>query len=211
MINFLLSDINFAFTVCLFIVAGLALLEGVAVLVGASIMSMLDDMIDIDIDVDSDVSSSGLTSFLGWLCLNKLPMLVWLVLILTSFALTGISYNYFVVSQFNFEFLTWLSKPVALFGACVLTHYFGDAIAKVMPKNESSAVSAEGFAGKLATITIGTASKGNAAEAMLKDEFNQKHYVMVEPDNHDQQFQQGTTVVLMEKAANVWLADKLEK
>lgn len=64
--------------------------------------------------------------------------------------------------------------------------------------------------GKVATITIGKASKGNAAQAMFKDDYNQKHYVMVEPEDENMFFSQGTTVVLMEKTANSWLAVEIK-
>ncbi|KGJ88041.1 YqiJ family protein [Thalassotalea sp. ND16A] len=208
MLEFFLSDLNITYTIALAIVFGLALLEGIALLIGASVMSMLDDLVDIDID--ADVTPGGLTALLGWLCLNRLPMLVWLVLILISFAITGLVYNYCIVTTLNIAVLLWLSKPVALIGAMLLSHYLGDAIAKIVPKNESSAVSTDTFIGKVATITLGKATKGSAAEAVLKDEFNQKHYVMVEPDDEHSSFTQGASVVLMEKTANSWLAAKLK-
>ncbi|MDN3652508.1 DUF1449 family protein [Thalassotalea ponticola] len=209
MIDFLLSDINFAYLVALVIVLGLSLLEGLALLIGTSVVSLFDDMVDID--VDTDVTSGGITSLLGWLCLNKLPMLVWLVLMLTSFALIGIVYNYVIALSVDLAPLYWLSKPIALLGAGYATHILGSAIAKLIPKNQSSAVSSQGFGGKIATITIGKASQGNAAQAVLQDEYNQKHYVMVEPDQADQEFHQGVSVVLLEKHANIWLAAKLEQ
>lgn len=208
LIEFFLSDLNIIYSVSLAIVFGLALLEGVALLIGASVMSILDDLIDID--VDTEVSTNGLTSLLGWLCLNKLPMLVWLILILTSFSISGLVYNYTVANTLNLTVLFWFSKPIAVFGALMLTHYFGNAIAKIIPKNESSAVTTDSFAGKVATITLGKASKGNAAEAVLKDEYNQKHYVMVEPEDEMSCFNQGTAVVLMEKTANCWIAAEIK-
>ncbi|WP_371187493.1 OB-fold-containig protein [Thalassotalea maritima] len=211
MLDFILSDLNFVYNVALAIVVGLSLLEGLALLIGASIMSLLDDMVDLNLDVDADVTTGGLTSVLGWLCLHKLPLLVWLVIMLTSFALCGLTYNYIIASSLNIDVLYWLSKPFALLGAGFCCHYFGEAIAKIVPKNESSAVSVDGFVGKVATITIGKASKGNAAQAVLQDEFNQKHYVMVEPEQTQHTFPQGTTVVLLHKQANIWLASELKQ
>lgn len=206
--DFLLNDVNFAFSVALTIVLGLALLEGVALVIGSSVMTLLDDItgFDIDADVDADVSTGGLTAVLGWLCLDRLPLLVWLILMLASFGVTGLIYNYFILSSFNIEILYWLAKPVALFSALIITHTMGGAIAKIVPKNETSAVSVNEFSGKVATITLGKASKGNAAEASLIDEYNQKHYVMVEPDNDNEEFLQGTKVVLIEKTNSSWIA-----
>lgn len=211
MIDFLLNDLNIVFTISLLIVAGLALLEGVAVLIGASVIGMLDDFIDVDLSTDANVPQGGLSSLLGWLCLNRLPMLVWLILLLTGFALSGLIYNFLLVTNLNIELLFWFSKPVALIGSLYFTHFLGNIIAKIIPKNETSAVSSAGFSGKVATITVGKASIGNAAQAVLKDEFNQKHYVMVEPDNEQDIFPQGMDVVLIEKANTSWIAAKLEQ
>ncbi|TRX58087.1 DUF1449 family protein [Thalassomonas sp. M1454] len=187
------------------------MLEGLALLIGASLMSLLDDLVDIDIDTQANISNGGLTSLLGWLCLNKLPLLVWLVLLLTSFALGGLIYNYIVITTIQFEFLFWLSKPVALITALISTHYLGARIAKVIPKNESSATSTTEFAGRVATITLGKASSGNAAQAVLIDDYQQKHYVMVEPEQKTQEFPQGTDVVLLEKKASSWIAASLKQ
>lgn len=207
--QFFISDLNLPYTIALTIVFGVAMLEGLALLVGASLMSLLDDLVDINIDTDAEVSSGGLTSLLGWLCLNKLPLLVWLVLLLTSFALGGLIYNYIMVITVNLDILFWLSKPVALITALLSTHYLGEKIAKIIPKNESSATSTSEFAGRVATITLGKASIGNAAQAVLIDDYQQKHYVMVEPEQADQTFLQGSSVVLLEKKATSWTAASL--
>lgn len=211
MIDFLLNDLNIVFTISLLIVAGIALLEGVAVLIGVSVMGMLDDLIDIDLSAEADVSQSGLTSLLGWLCLNRLPMLVWLILLLTGFAISGISYNFLLTNNLNIELLYWFRMPIAVIGSLYFTHFMGTIIANIIPKNETSAVSSTGFSGKVATITMGKASVGNAAQAVLKDEFNQKHYVMVEPENKQDIFPQGMNVVLIEKTNTSWIAVKLEQ
>ncbi|WP_334313545.1 OB-fold-containig protein [Psychrosphaera algicola] len=78
-----------------------------------------------------------------------------------------------------------------------------------MPKEESSAVSKESFAGLLANITVGTAKLGQPAEAMIRDEFNQKHYVLVEPIEEDE-FSQGENVVLVVKEGSRWLVTRFD-
>ena len=197
-----MADYNLLYSSALFFVLCLAMLEGVGLLIGLSLASALDDLLPIDLDVDTDVplSSGGLSAVLGWLYLHRLPFLVWLLLFLTSFAMAGLTVNYMFVLP------TLLSFPIALVIAIVNCRILGKKIAMVMPKNESSAISSHSFSGKVATITVGKASKGNAAEAVLHDEFKQKHYLLVEPELQDQEFVQGTQVVLIEKLQNSWLA-----
>ncbi|NQZ41492.1 OB-fold-containig protein [Moritella sp.] len=66
--------------------------------------------------------------------------------------------------------------------------------------------SAKRQSGKAAKITIGTASSGNPAEALLLDDFNQKHYIMVEPEFEKEYLPKGTEVVIVEKLNGTWLA-----
>ena len=210
MIEFLLADINTGFAIALCAVLVLALLEGTGMLIGLSMMNLLDHIspIDLDIDVDTDISSGGLTSLLGWLCLNRLPLLIWLVLFLTCFGITGYTLNYLLLNSVEISLPSFLSYSIASLFALYLTHYLGAPLSRLLPKNESSATSNSSFSGLIATITIGTAKQGSPAEASLVDSYKQKHYVLVSPDNKDEEFAQGQQVVLVEKKDHFWLAVK---
>jgi len=106
------------------------------------------------------------------------------------------------------EFLTYsLSFILALYA----THYIGVPLSRLLPKNESSAISNNSFNGLIATITIGTAKQDSPAEASLTDSFNQKHYVLVTPDDDNEEFGQGQQVVLVEKKETFWLAIKFNQ
>lgn len=210
MIEFILADINVGFAIALSAVLALAILEGVGMLIGLSMMNLLDHIspIDLDIDMDADISTGGLTPLLGWLCLNRLPLLIWLVLFLTSFGMIGYTVNYISLHSFSANLPTFLTYIFSLVAALYLTHLIGAPLSRLLPKNESSAISNNSFKGLIATITIGTAKKDSPAEASLQDNFNQKHYVLVTPDNENEEFSQGQQVVLVEKTEKTWLAIK---
>lgn len=200
MFSFFIADYNLLYSSALLFVLFLALLEGVGLVLGLSIANVLDDILPIEMDVDVSLSSGGLSAVLGWLYLHRLPFLVWLLLFLTSFGIAGLSINHVIVLP------SLVSFPVALVLAMFSCRILGKQIARIMPTNESSATSSQSFSGKIATITVGQASKGNAAEAVLQDDFNQKHYLLVEPENEGQEFKQGTQVVLVEKLHHSWSA-----
>lgn len=201
MLAFFVADFNLPYSLALAAVLALALIEGIGLLMGLSLVSLFDDLMPIELDLNTSLPS-GLTAFLGWLYLHQLPLLVWLLLLLSSFSVIGLTLNYII----NLPLI--VSLPITLLLAMFVSRFLGKQIAQIIPKNESSASSCASFAGKLATITIGKASKGNAAEAVLHDDFNQKHYVMVEPEQEQQVFEQGTQVVLIEKQQNSWIAIK---
>lgn len=204
MFSFFISDFNILYSCALFFVICLALLEGIGLLIGLSIVTALDDLFSFDIDVDATLPSGGLSGILGWLYLSRLPLLVWLILFLTSFGIAGLSINFVVILP------TLLSFPIAFIVAIFSCRILGGKIATIMPTNESSAISSHSFTGKIATITVGKARKGSAAEAVLHDDFHQKHYLMVEPEMQGQEFIQGTQVILIKKLSRSWLAIEFE-
>lgn len=212
MFEFLVADINTPFAIALGTVLILGLLEGLGLLVGMSIMSLFDQFspfeMEVDVELEAEVSSGGLTSLIGWLYLNKLPMLVWLVLFLSSFAIAGYTFNYLNLNVLSLTLPSFVASLTAFVAAIFLTRAFGAPLARLMPKNETSAVSTNSFAGLVAKITIGKATKDSPAEAVLTDQYNQKHYVLVAPETSDEIFEQSQQVVLVEKQEKCWIAVK---
>ncbi|MFC6441435.1 OB-fold-containig protein [Bowmanella sp. JS7-9] len=211
MLSFLTNDANSLFNIAVLIVIALGIIEGLGLLVGLSLANALDSLtpFDIDVDFDADVSSGGLTALLGWLCLNRLPLMVWLVLFLTCFAICGYLINFTLMKLHPALMAGWLSASGALLLGSLLTNKAGKRLAKLVPKNESSAISTETFAGRIATITSGNARQGYPTEASFVDNFQQKHYLLVEPIEADEQFQAGQQVVLVQKGSNGWQATRL--
>ena len=86
MLSFLLDDANFWFSCALGIVIALFILEMVGMFFGISLLGLVDDQAALDADADT---SSGFTEFGSWLALDRLPLLVWLVLLLTTFGIAA--------------------------------------------------------------------------------------------------------------------------
>ena len=210
---FLFSDANTYFSIAIGIVCVIGLLEVLGQLVGFSIGQLLDSSFDFDADVGSDTgvdaAQGSLAALTSWLCLNRLPFLVWLIMFLTFFSISGYGSNYVSLNLIGDFLPNFISFVFAMASALFLSHYFGKPLAKIVPKEETSAISQDSFSGRLAQITIGTARKGMPAEAVFKDEFDQKHYVMVEPID-DEEFNQGVNVVLVTKQENNWLVTRFD-
>jgi len=113
-----------------------------------------------------------------------------------------------LLGTFSATLPTFIAYIFAFTLAIFMTRLIGKPLAVILPKNESSAVSNHSFTGLVAKITIGTAKKNSPAEAVLVDQFNQKHYVLVAPDDSNDTFNQSEEVVLVEKTSNFWLAVK---
>ncbi len=212
MLEFIFSSANSPYSVALGVVFVLGLLEGLGLLIGISLSTIFDNLspIELELDTNTEISSGGLTSIIGWLCLNRLPLMIWLVLFLTLFAIVGYTFNFTTATTVGYFLPAWLVFPIAIFGGMILTAKLGLQLSRIMPKNETSAVKEESLGGRLAEITIGTAKVGSPAEASVVDDFQQKHYVMVEPISNEEEFHQGKKVVLIEKGVKSWTATSLD-
>ncbi|MCS6762312.1 MAG: YqiJ family protein [Candidatus Devosia symbiotica] len=78
-----------------------------------------------------------------------------------------------------------------------MTRHAGLVIARIMPKEETEAVSTKAFVGRVATIFHGSASQGHPAEAKLTDIHNMTHYVLIEPDEDEPEMPTRSKVVII--------------
>ncbi len=207
--EFLLLPSNLPFTSALALVALFGVIELLSMLAGLSLLNLFDDLFAFDADADTEIGATGITGVAGWLCLNRLPLLIWLVLLLTSFSISGFTVTYVTLIIIGTTSL-WMSSALALILSILSCRYLGAGLAKLLPKNETSAVSIDDLAGTVAMITLGRAKKGMPSEAVVEDKFKQKHYVMVEPEESDNTFEKGTKVVLLQRNNSIWQAARLE-
>jgi hypothetical protein len=207
--DFVTAPQNLPFSVALTIMFGLALLEGAGLLLGAGLSSVLDKLVPgIDIDVDlPDVQSPGMVSqLLGWLYVGKLPFLVVLIVLLMSFGLSGLLLQHLSLTLSGGLLPALLAAPLALVPALPVTRLTTAGLARILPRDETEAVSRQSFIGRVAIITMGTARHGLAAQARLYDQYGQRHYVMVEPDNHEEVLHTGSEVLLVRRSGHGFIA-----
>jgi len=197
------------FTIALGLMLFIAALELVGMVAGLGLSDMLDSVLpDFEADIegpdgpdapDGAFDGSALATVLAWLAIGKVPLLVLIVAFLTAYGLTGF------VGQSVFHAITgiyvhgWIAGTAALFVALPLTGRIGHAIARIMPKEETDAISRETFIGKVVEIIRGEAKFGQPAEAKFKDFAGTVHYVLVEPDDETTVFKQGDEILLVRK------------
>lgn len=182
------------FGVGLALIVGIALLEGLGMLVAISPSNMLDNWIP---DIQGD---TGLDRMLGWLHLGRVPSLVLLLLFLAGFTLFGYALQMVAHGLFGGYLPGWIAALLAVPAGMVTVRGLGALIAHIIPRDETSAVSEQSLVGRVAVIAGGTARRGLAAQARVRDAHGRTHYVMVEPDLDDETFGEGTQVLIVRKA-----------
>jgi len=190
----LLAPESWPFTFAVMLVLLVGLVESLSLALGASLSGVLDNVLPQDIDGLAD-------SWLGWLHVGKVPVLVLLILLLTAFSLFGLGLNALVFGLTGSYPPIILSSAFALFGALPVAHGLGGVIGRLIPKDETSAVSLDSLVGHVAVVVNGTARKAYPAQAKVRTEQGQTFYVHVEPTDDGTQFVVGDSVLLIQQVS----------
>lgn len=210
MIEFLSAGPNLPFSVSLAMMLIMAAIEGVGFLMGMGIFDFLDGLApDVDFDSVDATEMAGMSladRFMGWLHFGRVPVLILLVVFLTSFGVIGLAMQG-VAAQLTGHLLPGaLASAVAFPAALPPVRWFGGMLAKVLPKDETYVVSQDALVGRVATIVLGTARQGSPAQGRLRDEHGTSHYVMLEPDEANESFGQGEQVLLVSRQGSTYRA-----
>jgi hypothetical protein len=157
------------------------------------------------LDLGADAHAEG-PDLLAWLGVGRIPLLVLLVVFLTFFGLLGLTVQQLAESLAGAPLALWIAVPAAAVAALPLTGLGSRALARILPRDETTAVSLDSLVGKRGSITIGTARRGSPAQARVRDVHGQVHYVMVEPQNEDHPIGQGEAVLLIRRDGHIFTA-----
>ena len=185
---------NLPFGIGFALIVGIALIEGLGMLVSMSPSNLLDDLLP---EIDGD---SGLDRVLGWLHVGKVPALVLLLLFLCGYTVFGYSLQMVANGLFGGYLPALLAGLLAVPAGMATVRGLGSLIAHIIPRDETSAVSEQSLVGRVGVIVSGIARRGLAAQARVKDSHGRSHYMMVEPDIDDEVFDEGTQVLIVRKA-----------
>ena len=184
---------NLPFGIGFALIVGIALFEGLGMLISMSPSNFLDDLLP---EIDGD---SGLDRVLGWLHVGKVPALVLLLLFLGGYTVFGYSLQLVANGLFGGYLAAWLAGLLAVPAGMATVRGLGALIAHIIPRDETSAISEQSLVGRVAVIVGGSARRGLAAQARVKDSHGRSHYLMVEPDMDDEVFDEGTQVLIVRK------------
>lgn len=191
-VDLFLAPQAWPFSVALALVLAIAVIEGAAQLLGFPLLGWADGVAD-------GAGFDAADAWLGWLHVGKVPVLVLLVILLTAFAVLGYLAMAVAWSLLGVYPAAWLSAPLAFVGALPVVRGSGLVIARLIPRDETSAVSLETLVGRVAVVVNGTARAGYPAQARVRNEAGQSFYVHVEPDDPAGRLESGASVLLVKQ------------
>ncbi|WP_171129107.1 MULTISPECIES: OB-fold-containig protein [unclassified Ruegeria] len=223
MFDFLLDGAFAPFTMALALLFGLLGLELIALLLGGSLLAgegevdldVVDapdlDVADFDLDIDADIDlgdfelaeieseapEMSTAGPMAWLGLGKVPFMIWLVVLLAGFGLSGMGLQLVLRDLLGFDLPSWMAAiPAGAFGLWC-ARGFGTVFARLLPKTETEAMSERMLARRRGVITQGTASRGRPAEVRVMDRFGNTHHLRAEPLQEKDVLERGTEVLVL--------------
>lgn len=208
----LVAPQNIVFAGALILLLILFLIQLVGLLSGFEIFSFLDAAIDIpdfDVDVDLSVDPTGIShQFFSMLNLGKIPVIISFILLLFLFSCIGYNLQFALVYMGLFRLPWFLATPIAFVASIPLLSFGNNLLAKVMPKDETAAVSTEAFIGLVATIVIGTVTHEKQSEAKLIGPKGRTHYIQVISADPKESFTMGDKVLVASRKENLFTVIK---
>lgn len=186
------------FGVSFALIVAIAILEGIGMLVALSPSNLLDTLLP---EIDHD---TGVDRVLGWLHIGKVPALVLLILFLAGYTVFGYAMQMVLHGIFGVYLPGWAAGVVAVPPGLVTMRSLGSLVAHIIPRDESSVVSELTLVGRAGVISGGTARKGLAAQARVRDSHGRTHFLMVEPDVDGETFDEGAQILIVQKVGAVY-------
>lgn len=184
------------FGVAMLVMIGIGVIEGIGIFLSVSPSELLEHHFHLDHpEVDGP---------LGWLHVGKVPLLVLLVLFLMGFAVSGYLIQIFCHGLFGVYLPSFVAAIPAGFIGLSNVHMLGGLLARILPKDETTAVSEQTLIGRTGVVVTGTARQGMAAEVKVRDQHGNPHYLMLEPDVPDEEYEQGAVVLIVKKQGAIY-------
>ena len=218
MFEYLFEPYNTPFLYAFLFMLGIMGLEIISLVAGLGLSEIVDNLFDAtdvglemetDIDGDAEIEGNFISKYISWIKVKNVPMLILLIVFLAAFSITGFI-GQSVLSRFlDFTLPLWAAVPAAMIIGFPAYKRVSKILGEKLFKEETSALSEKTFIGEIAEINTGTAKLGFPAEAKFKDQFGQLHYFMVEPEEDDEEFEQGTRVKLTQLDSRSFKAIKI--
>lgn len=188
----------FAIAAAMILIVGT--LEVATMLVGASLSEMLGTSIDF-----SHPSDNGMINAISWINVGGVPLLIFLLLALGAFSITG-----FLIQDAARMVTGPLPASIASLAAIAvsvpLVRASSRGIARIIPKDESYAVSLGDLVGRVGEVVVGPLDQGPPGRVSVADIHGNRHFVQAVAAPSSSPLPQGTLVLLVDRVDTRFVA-----
>lgn len=212
------------FSLALGVLVALLALEVIALLAGGSVLGLGEAELDLDPeiaalseafdlptgavpDLDGLVSAAdrldalseappaapgGIAAVVG---LVETPFMIWLAALLLGFGLSGLAAQSVLATVLGQVLPGWMLAAPALAAGLGFARAFGRGFARLLPRIETTATSAQFLGGLRGIVSQGNARQGMPAEVRLRDRHGNTHYLRCEPFLAQDEIPEGAAVL----------------
>lgn len=156
-------------------------------------------------EIGVDAAEGGVVRFLSWLYVGKVPLLMLMVVFLAVFGICGFVLQQSAAALTGGYLKPILAVPAAWFLSLPATRSAAAVLYRIMPKDETTAISEADLLGRVGLVVTGVARKDSPAQVRVRDVHGQQHYVMAATDD-DSELPQGTWVLLVSRQGSNYTA-----
>lgn len=180
------------FTVAIFVMIGIGLIEAVGLGLGS-------------LDLDGDLSADGMHGLLDWLGLgHDIPVLIWLTSLLACFSMVGVAIQQVAMALLGNPAPWWLASGAAFVGGALLNTLAANGLMRIIPAMETSVISADELLLRRGKILEGSARRGAPARAKVIDQHGQAHFIMVEPHSDIDEIASGQSALIIRREGQIF-------
>src|SRR5262249_6865912 len=154
-------------------------------------------------------SDNGVINAISWINLGGVPLLIFLLLLLGAFSITG-----FLIQDLARMVAGPLPASVASLGAAVasipLVRISSGFIARIIPKDESYAVGLGDLVGRVGEVVIGPLDQGPPGRVSVADVHGNRHFVWAVAAPSSEPLAQGSLVLLVDRVGTRFVAVKAD-
>lgn len=192
MFSFFLDPAVRPFSIATAVLFGLALIEMATLLMGTSASDGIEGGVGLGHD-----DPGFLASTMTWLNLGRVPLLVLLIIGLAAFAIIGFAIQSAALHSLGF-LPVWPAALLAALSSLPVMRRLSLVVARIVPRDESYAISEAELIGRTAIVTVGPVSEASVARAKLQDRSGNWHFPRVAPARGGDVIEEGATVLIVE-------------
>jgi hypothetical protein len=169
-------------------------------LIGFSISELLGKEVAVEAD-----SHNGLGGLLLWINAGRLPLLILIILAFGVFSIEGFLLQG-IAHAIGTALPVSIAALVAIAGSIPVIRTTSRGIARIIPRDETYAVSDADFVGKVAMVSVGPLDQGLPGRVRLKDVFGNWHTVSARASRDSPALAVGSSVLLVDRDAKSFIA-----
>ena len=188
------------FAIAAAIMMALGAIELLTTLVGFS----LAELVGKDVAVEAD-SHTGLGGLFLWINAGRLPLLILIILALGVFSILGFLLQG-VAHMAGGAVPVAIAALAAAAASIPVIRTASRGLSRIIPRDETYAVSEADFVGKVAVVSIGPLDQGLPGRVRLKDVFGNWHTVSARASRDSPALAVGASVLLVDRDARGFIA-----